>query len=141
MNIVKLTSFSQISGAMTDLKDVFFNFAGDLEKYAQKLAEHATVFECKDGKSTLGIIAFYANDKQNKIAFITAILVAANAQNRGVGKALLAKTEEFCRTSGMTAVKLEVHKENAKAISFYIKHGYEYVEDCSECTVYMQKGI
>jgi|ERR1044071_8673153 ribosomal protein S18 acetylase RimI-like enzyme len=46
--------------------------------------------------------------------------------NRGIGKILLNRAEEFVKTIlNKDTIKLEVKKGNNKAINFYIKHGYK----------------
>lgn len=50
----------------------------------------------------------------------------ATIPNRGIGKILLTRAEEFVITIlNKKIIKLEVREDNKKAINFYIKHGYK----------------
>lgn len=92
-------------------------------------------------EDVLGFAAMYANNKENKIAYISLIAVSTQAQNRHVGKQLLETCELLALQKGMNAVELEVSKENIGAIQFYKKNGYRYKCDASENTFYMKKEI
>jgi ribosomal protein S18 acetylase RimI-like enzyme len=58
------------------------------------------------------------------VAFIYDIQVAEGHRGAGHGRALLAATEEVVRTHGGTAVSLNVHAHNKRAIRLYETSGY-----------------
>ena len=49
-------------------------------------------------------------------------------QGKGLSKPLLEKTLEFARSTGLQ-IKLEVHKDNIKAVRLYEKYGFNYLGD------------
>ena len=57
--------------------------------------------------------------------YIEAIAVAAGAEGRGVGRALLAHAEGWARAHGHREVALDVFAANARARAFYARAGYE----------------
>lgn len=58
---------------------------------------------------------------------ISTFYVQPRHHGKGVGKALLAAALERCRELGATSVWLTTNAENAPAISFYLKQGFEHV--------------
>lgn len=56
---------------------------------------------------------------------IEAIAVAAGAEGRGVGRALLAHAEAWARAHGHREVALDVFAANARARAFYARAGFE----------------
>jgi ribosomal protein S18 acetylase RimI-like enzyme len=81
------------------------------------------------------------NDNLGLIAYITTILVHENAQNRGIGRMLLEKTESYCVTNGFKSIRLEVNKKNDKAIRFYLSNGFVLLTENKESSYYMQKDL
>lgn len=49
-------------------------------------------------------------------------------QGKGLSKPLLVETMKFIKKTGLQ-VKLEVHRDNAKAANVYQKHGFKYLGD------------
>src|SRR5262249_5955722 len=58
-------------------------------------------------------------------ARLYSIAVAAAASGRGIGPALLAAAERSARRRRCTVLRLEVHEQNAAAISRYRKSGFQ----------------
>jgi len=54
--------------------------------------------------------------------------IAPNHQRKGFGRALLETSLERAHPRGLQ-IKLEVHRDNAAAISLYQKHGFKYLGD------------
>lgn len=60
---------------------------------------------------------------------LSQLYVAAEHHGRGVAQALLVWTLDTARARGATALFLTVWEENARAIRFYGRHGFEHVGD------------
>ena len=60
---------------------------------------------------------------------IAAIYLRENAVGKGYGHALLTRTEETLRAQGYQNLVLDVFSQNARAIAFYLAHGYAKVGD------------
>ena len=89
----------------------------------------------------LGYAAIYANNLENRTAYITLIAVEQNERRRGVGTALLHACIDAAKEKNMKFLKLEVLNDNKEAIKFYIKNGFNYYGGCSEKSMYMIKEI
>jgi ribosomal protein S18 acetylase RimI-like enzyme len=70
-------------------------------------AQHATDYFTQESHGHLGIIA-----------------VAAHAEGRGIGQALLATVEQWSRDSGFRFLSLNVFADNTRAIAVYEKAAY-----------------
>jgi GNAT superfamily N-acetyltransferase len=57
-------------------------------------------------------------------AFVDELFILAEHRSRGLGAAGLAVAEEFCRSQGIAALRLEVERENPRGQALYEKKGY-----------------
>lgn len=80
----------------------------------------------------LGFIAFYANNVQNKTAFISSIVVNSDCRGEGVGSSLICECKMISKLRGMEKLMLKVNKKNTRAISFYSRHGFVKTNDETE---------
>ena len=112
----------------------------NLAKYAEKLACNAIFYVAKD-TDFLGFIAFYANDNDSRTAYLILLAVQPVAQSKGLAKKLLDLCIETSKNNGMLTLKLEVRKNNCKAIRFYKRNGFEFCGEASFESVYMVKSL
>lgn len=89
----------------------------------------------------LGYAAMYANDMDNRTAYISLIAVDKTKQGCGIGSSVLQACIGTAYEKGMHIIKLEVKKDNKKAIKFYERNGFTKLEDCSAESIYMQKVL
>ena len=75
-----------------------------------------------DGKLAGYVLVLYP--PRSKHARLYSIAVAPHLGQRGVGPLLLEAAEAAARRRGRTAMRLEVHERNARAIARYEKSGY-----------------
>lgn len=122
------------------LKPALSKKVSDLYIYAGKLKLNAIVYVAKKIEF-LGIIAFYANDNNTRIAYLTQIAVQPNAQGRKIGKHLLDICIEVSKSKGMKEMRLEVHNQNYIAMRFYQKNGFEFLGEASTGTRYMRRNL
>lgn len=115
----------------------------DLEIYSKKLKENACVYVLKNVKNNinLGFIVFYSNNKINNTAYISFLGIKAEYRKFGIGKKLLDLCLKKAKNENMQNIKLEVQNSNINAIKFYLNNGYNFLEKCSENSVYMIKKI
>ena len=78
----------------------------------------------------LGYCAFYANDSEQKNAYISLIAVAPECQKLHIGTKLLRDSFEMMR--GMNHCLLEVRKNNQNAIRFYKTNHFVMIEEREE---------
>lgn len=95
----------------------------------------------EQNEEPLGYVAFYANDLETKVAYITSICVNKLAQGSGVGGRLLEAAVSESKHRGMTMMKLEVLKSNANAIRFYKLKGFIQSGEKTNKSIYMEKEL
>ena len=93
------------------------------------------------GDEHVGIAAFYANNRETCVAFLSLLAVSPMHRGYGIGRFLLAEVEARSGSSGMKLLRLEVRSDNSGAILFYKHLGFstESIPDLS--SIYMVKTI
>lgn len=86
-------------------------------------------------------MAFYANDMEKKIAYISNIGVDIHYQRNRIGSRLMQKSIAESRDKGMEIIRLEVLKTNEKAISFYKHWGFTVEAKGDKDTCYMSRYL
>lgn len=76
----------------------------------------------------MAYVAFYANDKKSKQAYISVIAVKPEMQSNGIGANLINESICVARCHGMNKILLKVDKDNVRGINFYLKHGFKFKE-------------
>ena len=109
--------------------------------YKQKVCQYADFYGAVDEGEICGFIAFYANDNESAIAYITQIAVNPMYQHRGIGRKLLLECETRAIKNGMNLLRLEVRKNNANAIRFYESYGFEKETQEKDNSFYMRKQL
>ncbi|MDA0524840.1 GNAT family N-acetyltransferase [Methanococcoides alaskense] len=112
----------------------------DINKYSDKLVQNADCFFIQNNGKTIGFLAVYANDYSKKIAFISSISIMPEYQSTGISQKLIDFSIEYSRKKGMNFMKLEVNKNNTKAIKFYIKNLFK-IESVNHNNIIMVKNI
>ncbi len=86
-------------------------------------APGATVIVAEaDGKAAGYVLVLYP--PRSTLARLYSIAVAPHIGRRGIGSRLLAAAERAARRRGRTAMRLEVHEHNSRAIARYENSGY-----------------
>lgn len=94
----------------------------------QKLHQKGKCIFAYNGQ-ILGYCAFYANDSEQKTAYISLVAVTPGCQKMHVGTRLLHKSFEIMKSYGMEFCLLEVRKNNINAIRFYDKNRFFVIEE------------
>lgn len=97
----------------------------ELKEYAIKLQQKASLelAYTNEGKP-VGMLAYYANDHQSQIAYITFLAVLPEFQGQGIAKILMKKGIQNCQQNKMKEIKVETWEENALVIRFYEKFDF-----------------
>ena len=113
------------------------------KEIVKRMTENAVFFVAFSDwtEEPIGYIAFYANDLETKMAYITSICVAQTVQGIGVGSELLETAVSEAKRLGMTTMSLEVLRSNKKAIDFYRSKGFALGDDGKNKTQYMKKSL
>lgn len=120
--------------------DIYTRITNYLE-YKNKVFSKAVILYAQDRGQSVGIIAFYCNNFRSKEAYISQIAVDNLLQNSGIGGMLLSKCEQISIMNGMNYLRLEVRKNNRKAISFYKKNKFEISSQSKDDKFYMIKRL
>lgn len=99
-----------------------------IDQFIEKLKKLATVLTLRVNFQIAGACFFYLYDADSDTAFITYIAVLPEFWGKGYAKKLLQQTMEMAIAKNKTRIRLEVARENQRAINFYTRHGFEIVE-------------
>lgn len=95
-----------------------------LDIYVEKISSNANIINFYESK-LIAFIAFYCNDINNRVGFITMILVDKEFQKKGIGQLLLDAAINRLQYSEFSVCELKVLKSNRKAIDFYKRNMFE----------------
>ena len=109
----------------------------DYSEIFDKIDIYADFFVAYEEGEVCGYAAMYNNNQDLKKAYITMIGVRKTFQHKHIGSKLISACIDSAKDKGMVAIRLEVLKENTKAISFYKNAGFVYERSCSENSIYM----
>jgi ribosomal protein S18 acetylase RimI-like enzyme len=104
--------------------------ASDIESVTLALRQPAAdevLLVAEDGGGLLGLIhvkTVVDYFSRRPIAHVSDVVVAADAEGRGIGKALMNAAEDWARGRGYAMVQLHVLVDNARARSMYERLGY-----------------
>ncbi|MFJ5026611.1 GNAT family N-acetyltransferase [Streptomyces sp. NPDC088560] len=130
-------AFHRISGDFPDPDDVRPDQVAAVlaEELATPGAEALTA-RTAAGERLVGIAVTLARhpDPADPDPWIGLLMVHADAQGRGHGRALATAVEERFRAQGRTAVRLAVLAANPRALAFWTALGYAHLADRTDCT-------
>ena len=66
--------------------------------------------------------------EQSHVGHVSNFIVSTSARKHGIGKKLMDAFIDECRHSGMQQVDLGVYNKNTGSYDFYIKYGFEPIE-------------
>lgn len=111
----------------------------NISEYVDKLNQNAEIyFLVNTINEDIGMCAIYANDYENKIIYISSISIKKEYLSKGLGQILLDYIFTLKDNYNMKYIKLEVKRNNIKAINFYKKNGFNVVEE-KQKTYLMEK--
>lgn len=113
----------------------------DYETIFRKIDQNAFFIAAVVNKNYVGYAAIYANDQDEKTAYISMIGVLKDMQRMHIGSKLLEKCIEVSKEQAMEKIRLEVLDENQKGIRFYQKNGFVLEKKCSEKSSYFVKVL
>jgi ribosomal protein S18 acetylase RimI-like enzyme len=97
-----------------------------INDYVDKLIDRAVILSFSETEIK-GFIAFYANNKKDKKAFLSLVLVDESLREQGIASVLLESSIKLLKKRGFVTYNLEVLKNNKQAIRFYKKYGFNIV--------------
>ena len=98
----------------------------DLDSYSEKLLSRAEIdYILPDGREIAGLIAYYCNDAQSKVAYITYLGLLPEYQAKGIAGKLLDACISRCKLQNMHEIVVYTDEMNEKAIGLYRSRGFE----------------
>ncbi|MBQ8839828.1 MAG: GNAT family N-acetyltransferase [Clostridia bacterium] len=98
----------------------------DLDKFADKLLEKATILAREENGEILSLVAGYTENIENNSAYISILATLEKARGCGYGKSLIEEFISLCREKETDSVHLYAVKENLPAVMLY--RGLGFVE-------------
>ena len=107
--------------------------AREQDYYSELIAdENVAVLVAEVGESLVGSVHAIIRDAPalpifvpRRYAVVDGITVKSGFQNRGIGRILMDKMQEWAITKSATSIELHVYEFNETAISFYERLGYQ----------------
>ncbi len=96
--------------------------------YAIKLAERATRFEAWSDGRLVGLVATYWPQSPEGPAFITNVSLSADSRGHGLATTLLERCAAAAQERAISHVRLEVERDNARAIRLYTAMRFRLIE-------------
>lgn len=118
-----------------------FHESVSVKDYSSKLISNAITYAFNDKGEDIGFISFYANDKENMVAYIALLGVLPEYQGKKIAQILMDQCINECIDLGMRELKLEVKEDNVRAIKFYKKYDFKITEKASKDSLYMEKAL
>lgn len=100
----------------------------NISRYANKILSKATLVNEFDNHQLVGFLAFYANNVENKIAYLSVIVIDKNYRRMGLARKLLTKAVEMINNLDFKYFDLHVSESNNQAIDLYTAHNFKIVD-------------
>ncbi len=101
----------------------------DLEAYIEKLDDRAELVVDLLEDRCRAFVAYYCNDLDTRVSFITLVLVNPEDRGLGLGEALTRFVLDTSLKRGFRACRLEVDTSNTGACRLYQKLGFVIIEE------------
>lgn len=113
----------------------------DVDEYSKKLLLKADNFFITYKKSDISLLSIYVNDYISGVAYISSICVLDNYSGRSIAHLLLNLSLDFSKIKEMKRIRLEVNKNNHKALSLYRKNKFDIVENTNNNSYIMERVL
>ena len=99
----------------------------DLEVLSDKLLTSGVVVAAYHKDQLVGVACGYANNMENKTAYLSVLCVSLEFQGKSIAQNLVHMFIAECKKSGMKELFLYTHTTNKRAIALYKKLGFEEI--------------
>lgn len=144
MVIQVVDSQSDIAETLFQCREDFynqdFNNIDLIETLSFKFSKYAKVVRFVDEHNILGFAAYYINNTETRIAFLSMIIISNKYQGLGLGTELLNYIQSDCKNEKMEYLRLEVDLKNTNAIRFYTRNSF-LEESRNDKSIFMIKKI
>jgi len=81
-----------------------------------------------DGEKPIGYLAWGRSDSAPDTAKLHKCYLLPEYQGKGIGSMMLNKAKVYAKEAGFAKLRLNVNRNNAKAIKAYVRNGFQTVE-------------
>ncbi|MFL6717195.1 MAG: GNAT family N-acetyltransferase [Burkholderiaceae bacterium] len=113
----------------------------DFSAYAKKITEHARIVGLRVDGTLVAFLAFYCNDLDSRLAYMSMLVVRSDYRGRGLAKRLVQQSLHHLTQEGFLVYRLEVGKEKSEAIALYRTMGFTETGQEREANLYMERRI
>lgn len=112
----------------------------DLKEYVNKLLNNAIIYAVEDMNTYAGVICYYKNDYNSKVAYLTYLCVNNDYRKRKIGQKLIDIMINDCKHDKFNKIILETSKDNVIAQKFYEKNGFFCVKEDNK-SIFYEKNL
>ena len=98
----------------------------NLEEYSKKLFENATRYEVFGERELVGLVGVYFS---KNIGYISNFSLERELLSKGISSNLMKFCLDDFKKQKLNIIRLEVYKENERAIKFYKKYGFIFEKE------------
>lgn len=113
----------------------------DVCAYAKEITDHARITGLRADGTLIAFLAFYCNDPERRLAYISMLLVRSDYRGRGLARRLVQQSLHYLTQAGFLVCRLEVGKNNREAIALYRKMGFTETGGQKESSLYMERRL
>jgi|SRR5665213_891595 len=106
-----------------------------LDAFASKIWQRATILTIYEKSRLSAFAAIYCDDKKRKLAYLTMIAVSKHCRGRGIARTLMRSSILYLRELRFSTLRLEVYKNNVKAIRIYQNLDFVVVRETSNSLI------
>lgn len=104
----------------------------DLENYAKKLYEKATICCEIDDNMIIGMVAGYTDNIVDDMAYISLVGVRENYRGNGIASKLINRFVNIAKNKNINKIHVYTDSRNKNAISMYINLGFKLFNCANE---------
>lgn len=141
MDIKEINEKNMIFDLLLEFRESFYTplEIKNVEAYSEKLFNFANVYLAIKDNKHIGLLVFYAN--RDITSYLARIVVKRNYQGQGIGEVLLKYFIDYSLNHSFKKMRLEVDKNNFRAINLYNKYGFKVEKEVGKGIVYMCLNI
>ena len=103
-----------------------------IDDYVSKLIKYGIIKICEIDSEISGLIGFYVNDMDCKVAYIPILTVKSKYAKRKIGSLLVKQAIDYIKQLDFKVIKVETWKENLPALALYQRNGFIIEEENGE---------
>lgn len=112
--------------------------SAEVPAYVGKIIRTATILSVRSEDVLQAFLAFYCNDHQRRIGYMSMLIVHRDYRRKGLAELLVQESVRLLLQLGFSSYRLEVHKNNLPAIHLYEQLGFKRTGEERVHTLFME---